>query len=76
LLLLLEEFCCTFRLNCWARLLRQGEPGWPLLSALDAHASRNHGDIVRFAQEKMNLPKDKADEHRAQAPHLEDQAWT
>ena len=27
----------------------------------------DHGDISRFAQEKVNLPKDKANEHRAQA---------
>jgi tRNA nucleotidyltransferase (CCA-adding enzyme) len=30
----------------------------------------DHGDIVRFAQEKVNLPKDKADEYRAQARRL------
>ena len=30
----------------------------------------NHGDLVRFAQEKVNLPKDKADEYRAQARRL------
>jgi tRNA nucleotidyltransferase (CCA-adding enzyme) len=30
----------------------------------------NHGDIARFAQEKVNLPKDKADEYRAQARRL------
>src|ERR1700740_1279937 len=29
-----------------------------------------HSDIVKFAQEKVNLPKDKADEHRAQARRL------
>ncbi|MBK8116045.1 MAG: nucleotidyltransferase [Candidatus Accumulibacter sp.] len=29
-----------------------------------------HGDIARFAQEKVNLPKDKADEYRAQARRL------
>jgi hypothetical protein len=29
-----------------------------------------HEDIVRFAQEKVNLPKDKADEYRAQARRL------
>jgi hypothetical protein len=29
-----------------------------------------HGDIVRFAQERVNLPKDKADEYRAQARRL------
>ena len=31
-----------------------------------------HSDIVRFAQEKVNLPKDKADEYRAQARRLRD----
>src|SRR6202171_4820162 len=30
----------------------------------------DHGDIVKFAQEKENLPKDKADEYRAQARRL------
>lgn len=30
----------------------------------------DHGDIARFAQEKVNLPKDKADEYRAQAQRL------
>lgn len=30
----------------------------------------DHSDIVRFAQEKVNLPKDKADEYRAQARRL------
>jgi hypothetical protein len=30
----------------------------------------NHGDIVRFAQEKVNLPKDRADEYRAQVRRL------
>lgn len=29
-----------------------------------------HGDIARFAQEKVNLPKDKADEYRTQARRL------
>lgn len=29
-----------------------------------------HGDIVRFAQERVNLPKEKADEYRAQARRL------
>lgn len=29
-----------------------------------------HGEIVAFAQEKVNLPKDKADEYRAQARRL------
>lgn len=29
-----------------------------------------HGDILTFAQERVNLPKDKADEHRAQARRL------
>src|SRR6202171_3067524 len=30
----------------------------------------DHGDIVKFAQEKVNLPKDKADEYRAQVRRL------
>lgn len=30
----------------------------------------NHADIVRFAQDRVNLPKDKADEYRAQARRL------
>jgi len=30
----------------------------------------NHRDIANFAQEKVNLPKDKADEYRAQARRL------
>jgi tRNA nucleotidyltransferase (CCA-adding enzyme) len=30
----------------------------------------NHSDIVRFAEDKVNLPKDKADEYRAQARRL------
>jgi tRNA nucleotidyltransferase (CCA-adding enzyme) len=30
----------------------------------------DHGDIARFAQEQVNLPKDKADEHRAQVRRL------
>ncbi len=30
----------------------------------------SHGDIARFAQERVNLPKDKADEYRAQARRL------
>ena len=29
-----------------------------------------HGDIVRFAQDRVNLPKDKADEYRAQVRRL------
>jgi len=32
----------------------------------------SHSDIVRFAEEKVNLPKDKADEFRAQAKRLRD----
>ena len=32
----------------------------------------NHSDIVRFAQEKVNLPKDKADVYRTQARGLRD----
>src|SRR5258708_20935220 len=37
--------------------------------------SRNHvdhADIVRFAAERVNLPKDKADEYGAQARRLRD----
>lgn len=30
----------------------------------------DHADIIRFAQERVNLPKDKADEYRAQARRL------
>jgi hypothetical protein len=30
----------------------------------------DHSDIARFAQERVNLPKDKADEYRAQARRL------
>jgi len=30
----------------------------------------DHGDIVKFAQDKVNLPKEKADEYRAQARRL------
>jgi predicted nucleotidyltransferase len=32
----------------------------------------DHRDLVRFAEEKVNLPKDKADEYRAQAGRLRD----
>lgn len=32
----------------------------------------DHSDIVRFAQERVNLPKDKADEYRAQVRRLRD----
>jgi predicted nucleotidyltransferase len=37
--------------------------------------SRNHvdhADLVRFAEDRVNLPKDKADEYRAQAKRLQD----
>lgn len=30
----------------------------------------DHGEIVTFAKEKVNLPKDKANEYRAQARRL------
>ena len=30
----------------------------------------DHGDLVKFAQDKVNLPKEKADEYRAQARRL------
>jgi hypothetical protein len=36
----------------------------------------DHGDIVRFAQERVNLPKDKADEYRAQARRLREKLET
>ena len=32
----------------------------------------DHSDIVRFAQERVNLPRDKANEYRAQARRLRD----
>jgi hypothetical protein len=32
----------------------------------------SHSDLVRFANERVNLPKDKADEYRAQAKRLRD----
>ncbi len=35
-----------------------------------------HDDIARFAQEKVNLPKDKADEYRAQARRLREKLDT
>ena len=35
-----------------------------------SRAHIDHRDIVRFAEEKVNLPKDKADEYRAQARRL------
>lgn len=37
-----------------------------------ARSHVEHADIVRFAQERVNLPKDKADEYRAQARRLRD----
>jgi len=36
----------------------------------------DHKDIVRFAQEKVNLPKDYADEYRAQANRLREKLET
>ncbi len=33
----------------------------------------DHADIVKFAQERVNLPKEKANEYRAQARRLR---WT
>src|SRR5438552_5846087 len=36
----------------------------------------DHGDIARFAQERVNLPKDKADEYRAQARRLRERLET
>lgn len=36
----------------------------------------DHGDIARFAQERVDLPKDKADEYRAQVRRLRDRLET
>jgi nucleotidyltransferase-like protein len=36
----------------------------------------DHGDIARFAQERVNLPKDKADEYRAQVRRLRERLET
>src|SRR5215831_14215787 len=36
----------------------------------------DHSDIVRFAEDKVNLPKDKADEYRAQARRLRERLET
>ncbi len=36
----------------------------------------SHSDIVRFAEEKVNLPKEKADEYRAQARRLRERLET
>lgn len=36
----------------------------------------DHGDIVAFAQERVNLPKEKADEYRAQARRLRERLET
>lgn len=36
----------------------------------------DHNDIVRFAQDRVNLPKDKADEYRAQARRLRERLET
>ena len=41
-----------------------------------SRAHVNHGEIVRFAQDKVNLPKDKADEFRAQARRLRERLET
>jgi hypothetical protein len=35
-----------------------------------SRAHIDHADIARFAQDRVNLPKEKADEHRAQARRL------
>ena len=32
----------------------------------------SHADIARFAQDRVNLPKEKADEYRAQVKRLRD----
>jgi hypothetical protein len=36
----------------------------------------DHADLLRFAQERVNLPKDKADEHRAQVNRLREKLET
>jgi tRNA nucleotidyltransferase (CCA-adding enzyme) len=36
----------------------------------------SHAEIARFAQDRVNLPKDKADEFRAQAKRLRDRLET
>lgn len=36
----------------------------------------DHAEIVRFAQDKVNLPKDKADQFRAQARGLRERLQT
>jgi hypothetical protein len=41
-----------------------------------SRAHIDHRDIVRFAEEKVNLPKDKADEYRAQAKRLREKLET
>ncbi len=41
-----------------------------------SRAHVNHGEIVRFAQDKVNLPEDKADEFRAQARRLRERLET
>ena len=35
-----------------------------------SRAHVDHRDLVRFAEERVNLPKEKADEFRAQARRL------
>ena len=35
-----------------------------------ARSHVDHGDIVRFAQDRVNLPREKASEYRAQARRL------
>lgn len=41
-----------------------------------SRAHIDHAEIVRFAQDKVNLPKDKADEFRAQARRLRERLET
>src|SRR5438309_3355600 len=43
---------------------------WPPGRRAMSRVHVDHADIVRFAEERVNLPKDKADEYRAQARRL------
>ena len=36
----------------------------------------NHSDIAQFAKDKVNLPKEKADDYRAQANRIRDKIET
>jgi hypothetical protein len=53
--------------------LRQGQR---LKDFLMGRQHVDHAEIVRFAQDKVNLPKDKADQFRAQARGLRERLQT